>query len=192
MSDPCHGNTAAVAAAAGADVIKTRCATTMLDEARQTWAVHRALGSCLGGLHLEQTGEEGVVECVEHMAGSGTRGLSLSSGGYRTLCDPRLSREQAMGFVERFAEFVVGEEEDEEEEVVLLPAVGAPVAAVVGGGVEGKKEMVEKIAVVVVENYDDDDDDGGFVADHPEELAAFAYQPPPPPLQPLPLLPLVV
>ncbi|KAL8659369.1 MAG: hypothetical protein Q9202_007157 [Teloschistes flavicans] len=188
MSDPCHGNTAAVAATAGADVIKTRCATTMLDEARQTWAVHRALGSCLGGLHLEQTGEEGVVECVEHMAGSGTRGLSLSSGGYRTLCDPRLSREQAMGFVERFAEFVVGEDEDEEE-VVLLPVVGADV---VGGGVEEKKEMVEKIAVVVVEDYDGDDD-GGFVADHPEELAAFAYQPPPPPpLQPLPLLPLVV
>lgn len=99
MCDPCHGNTVT----AKAEKIKTRCAVTMLDEAQQTYAVHRGLGSRLNGLHIEQTGES-VVECVEHVA-IGTGLLSLGVN-YRTLCDPRLSKEQALVLVERFVDFV--------------------------------------------------------------------------------------
>ena len=105
MCDPCHGNTATV----GREKIKTRYAMTMLDEAQQTYAVHRSLGSRLGGLHLEQTGES-VVECVEHIA-FGTSNLSLGVN-YRTLCDPRLSREQALLFVERFTEYMLAFESE--------------------------------------------------------------------------------
>lgn len=97
MCDPCHGNTVTVK-----DKIKTRCAVTMLDEVQQTYAIHRRLGSHLGGLHIEQTGES-VVECVEHVA-VGTGNLSLGVN-YRTLCDPRLSQEQAVMLVEKFTEF---------------------------------------------------------------------------------------
>ena len=52
---------------------------------------------------MEQKGES-VVECVEHVA-VGTGELSLGVN-YRTLCDPRLSQEQAMLFVERFTDYV--------------------------------------------------------------------------------------
>ncbi|KAL8687987.1 MAG: hypothetical protein Q9218_005991 [Villophora microphyllina] len=165
MSDPCHGNTAI----AGAEKIKTRCATTMLDEALQTWDVHRAHGSYLGGLHLEQTGE-GVIECVEHIA-VGTGDLSLGVN-YRTLCDPRLSREQALLFVERFAEYVheAGLGERAHGEIVEEKIVEKTVELL-----NEKQAAIESVVVL----------DDEFVADHPEELAAFAYQPA------LPLLPLV-
>ena len=99
ICDPCHGNTVTTKEHS----IKTRCAVTMLDEAQQTYAVHRSLGSRLDGLHIEQTGES-VSECVEHVA-VGTGSLSLGVN-YRTLCDPRLSQEQAVLFVERFTDFV--------------------------------------------------------------------------------------
>ena len=64
--------------------------------------MHRRSESRLGGLHIEQTGES-VTECVEHIA-SGTGQLSLDVN-YRSLCDPRLSREQAILLVVRFADY---------------------------------------------------------------------------------------
>ena len=99
ICDPCHGNTIT----AKEEKIKTRCAVTMLDEVQQTYAIHRSNGSRLDGLHIEQTGES-VIECVEHVA-VGTGDLSLGVN-YRTLCDPRLSQEQAVLLVKRFTEFV--------------------------------------------------------------------------------------
>ncbi len=115
ISDPCHGNTIT------AKEIKTRCAVTMLEELQQTYAVHRSMGSRLGGLHMEQTGES-VVECVEHIA-EGTGELSLGVN-YRTLCDPRLSQEQAMLFVERFTDYVRSFEAKERMHGIGLETVG--------------------------------------------------------------------
>ncbi|KAL9593694.1 MAG: hypothetical protein Q9219_007427 [cf. Caloplaca sp. 3 TL-2023] len=151
MSDPCHGNTAT----AGKDKVKTRCATTMLDEAQQTYAVHRSLGSRLGGLHLEQTGE-GVAECVEHIS-LGTGDLSLGVN-YRTLCDPRLSREQALLFVERFAEYVQALELEKN----------------VHDATEARDEHRDKESI----GQGLPTGTSPFVDDHMEELAAFAWQPP--------------
>ncbi|KAI4176404.1 MAG: hypothetical protein LQ343_001144 [Gyalolechia ehrenbergii] len=153
ISDPCHRNTAT----AGKEKMKTRCAMTMLDEAQQTYTVHRSLGSRLGGLHLEQTGES-VVECVEHIA-MGTGDLSLGVN-YRTLCDPRLSREQALLFVERFTDYVRGSQVEETMHKVIEQE-----------DTEHLSEEARNRRLSVSAEFP-------FVEDHPEELAAFAYQPP--------------
>lgn len=151
MCDPCHGNTFTTADGK----IKTRCAMTMLEEAQQTYVVHRRSGSRLGGLHIEQTGES-VTECVEHIA-SGTGQLSLGVN-YRTLCDPRLSREQAILLVARFADYAKTFDLERNTHRILEQRVER----------RSEKEIVDEMTVV----------DMPFVEDHPQELAAFAYQPP--------------
>ncbi|KAJ5660838.1 class II DAHP synthetase family protein [Penicillium longicatenatum] len=97
MSDPCHGNTIS------ANGIKTRCVATMLEEVQRIIDVLCLHGLALGGLHLEQTGED-IHECV---AGTTEEGLQLTAGDkYRTLCDPRLSGEQARRLVHDVAELL--------------------------------------------------------------------------------------
>ena len=60
-----HGNTRYTA-----DGIKTRHFDDILSELEQAFAIHRACGSRLGGVHFELTGED-VTECL-----GGARGLS--------------------------------------------------------------------------------------------------------------------
>ncbi|KAL4863813.1 phospho-2-dehydro-3-deoxyheptonate aldolase [Aspergillus spectabilis] len=98
MSDPCHGNTWTTA-----DGHKTRQTADMLHELKETYAVHCELGSHLGGLHLEQTGDS-VTECLDdrHVTKAGDLGQA-----YTSLCDPRLSVDQALDFVREFSEFVI-------------------------------------------------------------------------------------
>ncbi|KAI9785435.1 MAG: hypothetical protein M1816_000404 [Peltula sp. TS41687] len=57
MCDPCHGNT--ITTSRG---VKTRILETILADITQTWIIHQRCNSHLGGLHLEQTGED-VTEC---------------------------------------------------------------------------------------------------------------------------------
>lgn len=97
MSDPCHGNTWTTA-----DGHKTRRVSHMLDELKETYAVHRELGSHLGGIHLEQTGDA-VTECLDEVHVTDAGGLA---DGYTSLCDPRLSVDQALDVVVEFASFV--------------------------------------------------------------------------------------
>ncbi|MCA9191208.1 MAG: 3-deoxy-7-phosphoheptulonate synthase class II [Planctomycetales bacterium] len=87
MCDPMHGNT--VTASSG---IKTRRFDDILSELRSAFAIHRELGSRLGGVHLELTGED-VTECL-----GGSNGLTEDDlhTAYNTNCDPRLNYEQAM------------------------------------------------------------------------------------------------
>ena len=82
-----HGNT--VAAESGK---KTRRFDDVLAELKTTFAVHRAEGSRLGGVHLELTGED-VTECVGGSAGLTEQDLETA---YNTNCDPRLNYGQAM------------------------------------------------------------------------------------------------
>jgi 3-deoxy-7-phosphoheptulonate synthase len=65
--DPMHGNTRHTA-----DGVKTRHFDDILRELEQAFSIHRAWGSCLGGVHFELTGED-VTECL---------------GGARNLSDP--------------------------------------------------------------------------------------------------------
>jgi 3-deoxy-7-phosphoheptulonate synthase len=85
--DPMHGNTRCTA-----DGIKTRHFDDILSELRQAFAVHRACGSFLGGVHFELTGEN-VTECLGGAHNLVDSDLKLA---YRSEVDPRLNYEQSL------------------------------------------------------------------------------------------------
>ncbi len=84
--DPMHGNTEVRAG------YKTRDFNRILNELEQAFDLHAAMGSRLGGVHFELTGED-VTECV-----GGARGLTETdlARSYKTQVDPRLNYEQAL------------------------------------------------------------------------------------------------
>ncbi|HEY0512252.1 MAG TPA: 3-deoxy-7-phosphoheptulonate synthase class II [Thermoanaerobaculia bacterium] len=87
VCDPMHGNTEAVA-----NGFKTRRFDHILSELQQAFDLHEEMGSYLGGVHFELTGED-VTECM-----GGARGLTEEDlqRAYRTQVDPRLNYEQAL------------------------------------------------------------------------------------------------
>jgi 3-deoxy-7-phosphoheptulonate synthase len=87
VCDPMHGNTEATASGR-----KTRNFDNILAELEQSFEIHAAVGSRLGGVHFELTGED-VTECV-----GGARGLAAGdlARDYRSQVDPRLNYEQAL------------------------------------------------------------------------------------------------
>jgi 3-deoxy-7-phosphoheptulonate synthase len=87
VCDPMHGNTESTA-----EGYKTRRFDNILAELTSAFRIHRDMGSFLGGVHLELTGEN-VTECI-----GGARGLKESdlARAYKSQVDPRLNYEQAM------------------------------------------------------------------------------------------------
>jgi 3-deoxy-7-phosphoheptulonate synthase len=94
VCDPMHGNTETTAGG-----IKTRRFDNIVAELGTAFRVHRAMGSYLGGVHLELTGEN-VTECT-----GGARGLTDAdlARAYKSTVDPRLNYEQAMEIAMRIA-----------------------------------------------------------------------------------------
>ncbi len=94
MCDPMHGNTESTSTG-----VKTRRFDNVLAELESAFTVHRAMGSRLGGVHLELTGEN-VTECT-----GGARNLSDAdlARAYRSSVDPRLNFEQALEVAMRIA-----------------------------------------------------------------------------------------
>ena len=94
VCDPMHGNTESTA-----DGTKTRRFDNIVSELEAAFQVHRELGSYLGGVHLELTGEN-VTECT-----GGARGLTDGdlARAYKSTVDPRLNYEQAMEVAMRIA-----------------------------------------------------------------------------------------
>ena len=87
ICDPMHGNTESTA-----DGTKTRRFDNIIAELEAAHDVHQSMGSYLGGVHLELTGEN-VTECT-----GGARGLTDGdlTRAYKSTVDPRLNYEQAM------------------------------------------------------------------------------------------------
>jgi 3-deoxy-7-phosphoheptulonate synthase len=87
VCDPMHGNTESTA-----DGTKTRRFENIVAELEAAFRVHQKMGSYLGGVHLELTGEN-VTECT-----GGARGLTDGdlARAYKSTVDPRLNYEQAM------------------------------------------------------------------------------------------------
>ncbi len=85
--DPMHGNTEHTS-----DGRKTRRFENIASELEQAFRIHQELGSRLGGVHFELTGEN-VTECI-----GGARGLTEGdlARAYRSQVDPRLNYEQAL------------------------------------------------------------------------------------------------
>ena len=95
MSDPMHGNTHSTASG-----LKTRDFDDILREIERSFAVHRELGTVLGGIHFELTGED-VTECV----GGGITEADLSRN-YASVCDPRLNYRQALEMAFRVGRWI--------------------------------------------------------------------------------------
>jgi 3-deoxy-7-phosphoheptulonate synthase len=85
--DPMHGNTETTASGH-----KTRPFGRIVTELRDCFAVHRAEGSRLGGIHLEMTGKD-VTECT---GGAQEIDEAALPDRYHTHCDPRLNGSQAL------------------------------------------------------------------------------------------------
>jgi 3-deoxy-7-phosphoheptulonate synthase len=85
--DPMHGNTEKTA-----DGIKTRRFDNILGEVEQSFDIHREMGSYLGGIHFELSGDN-VTECI-----GGARGLDEADlrRAYESRVDPRLNYEQSL------------------------------------------------------------------------------------------------
>jgi 3-deoxy-7-phosphoheptulonate synthase len=85
--DPMHGNT--ITTESG---VKTRSFDDILSELNQAFDIHQRLGSILGGVHFELTGEN-VTECIGGVRGLDEEGLKRA---YHSDVDPRLNYEQAL------------------------------------------------------------------------------------------------
>ena len=95
VCDPMHGNTQTVKSGAGAEdgpARKTRKFEHILAELQQAFEIHRKMGTYLGGVHFELTGDN-VTECT-----GGARGTNESdlARAYKSQVDPRLNYEQAL------------------------------------------------------------------------------------------------
>jgi 3-deoxy-7-phosphoheptulonate synthase len=94
ICDPMHGNTESTA-----DGTKTRRFDNVVAELGASFRIHESMGTHLGGVHLELTGEN-VTECT-----GGARGLTDAdlARAYKSPVDPRLNYEQAMEIAMRIA-----------------------------------------------------------------------------------------
>ncbi|ANO51313.1 class II 3-deoxy-7-phosphoheptulonate synthase [Woeseia oceani] len=94
VCDPMHGNTESTA-----DGTKTRRFDNIVGELESAFRIHEEMGSYLGGVHLELTGEN-VTECT-----GGARGLNDAdlARAYKSTVDPRLNYEQALEVAMRIA-----------------------------------------------------------------------------------------
>ena len=87
ICDPMHGNTETLS-----NGFKTRRFENILAELESAFTLHEELGSHLGGVHFELTGDD-VTECT-----GGARGLTETDleRAYKSQVDPRLNYEQAL------------------------------------------------------------------------------------------------
>jgi len=94
VCDPMHGNTETTQSG-----LKTRRFDNIVTELELAFRIHRRLGSHLGGVHFELTGED-VTECTGGARGLGDGDLARA---YRSQVDPRLNCEQALELAMRIA-----------------------------------------------------------------------------------------
>jgi len=94
ICDPMHGNTETSSSG-----LKTRRFENIVTELEASFRIHREMGSWLGGVHFELTGED-VTECT-----GGARGLTDNdlARAYKSQVDPRLNYEQALELAMRIA-----------------------------------------------------------------------------------------
>jgi len=95
--DPMHGNTISLQCG-----LKTRSFDDIRQELHYAFDIHEQMGSILGGVHFELTGDN-VTECL-----GGARNLSEAdlTKAYLSDVDPRLNYEQALEMAFRIARYM--------------------------------------------------------------------------------------
>lgn len=100
-SDPMHGNGTLTPSG-----LKTRPFELILQELQEVAEIHRRLGSRLGAVHFELTGEP-VTECTGGVENLSEEDLQRA---YRSGCDPRLNRSQSLEMAFLLAKILRGTE----------------------------------------------------------------------------------
>ena len=98
--DPMHGNTETISSG-----LKTRRFEQIVSELEKSFRVLTECGACLGGVHIELTGEN-VTECVGGASGVTEADLTRA---YRSQVDPRLNYEQALEMAMRLARLMAAQ-----------------------------------------------------------------------------------
>ncbi len=111
--DPMHANTISTT-----NGYKTRPFDRILKEAETFFDVHRAEGTCAGGIHVEMTGSP-VTECT----GGAAANISEAQlkDRYATLCDPRLNAAQSLELA-----FLIAERLKHERDSMTVPSQPIP------------------------------------------------------------------
>ena len=119
--DPMHGNTTK----APTHGLKTRNFDDIVSELRQTIEIHDAMGTRLGGVHFELTGEN-VTECT-----GGPQGLKESDlpMRYTTYCDPRLNYAQSMELAFLMARHLATNRVSSSMDLSAVPLAAKPIGS---------------------------------------------------------------
>ncbi|KTD00561.1 3-deoxy-7-phosphoheptulonate synthase [Fluoribacter gormanii] len=91
--DPMHGNTETLSSG-----IKIRKLSNIVDEIKNSFFIHRKMGSQLNAIHLEAT-HQNVTECMDYKS-SRCESISDLKKNYKSLLDPRLNYAQTMHVIQ--------------------------------------------------------------------------------------------
>lgn len=97
LCDPMHGNTTLHTSGQ-----KTRNLRDVLDEIEQSLAIHMQMGTIMGGVHLEITGEH-VTECISDATDQSNK---ESLDNFQSTCDPRLNVVQSVDLAFKLAKMM--------------------------------------------------------------------------------------
>lgn len=115
--DPMHGNVFLTSSGR-----KTRDFDVIVEELDETLRIHARMGTYLGAIHLEMTGED-VTECV---GGSlGLKDLDLQRR-YETYCDPRLNAAQGLEISQILGDKLAGRETFAPNVIPMKPSFSVP------------------------------------------------------------------
>lgn len=91
--DPMHGNTETLSSG-----LKIRKLSNIVDEIKNSFLIHRKMGSQLNAIHLEAT-HQNVTECMDYKL-SCCESISDIKKNYKSLLDPRLNYAQTMHVIQ--------------------------------------------------------------------------------------------
>ena len=96
--DPMHGNTETLSSGR-----KVRKFSTIVEEIKSSFLIHRAMGSQLNAIHLEAT-HQNITECVDYKSSIGSSVTDFKKN-YKSLVDPRLNYAQTMHVIQCIAKY---------------------------------------------------------------------------------------
>lgn len=83
---------------------KIRKLSTIVEEIKSSFLIHRTMGSQLNAIHLEAT-HQNVTECIDYKYSISSNPITDFKTNYRSLADPRLNYAQTMHVIQCAAKY---------------------------------------------------------------------------------------
>jgi 3-deoxy-7-phosphoheptulonate synthase len=96
--DPMHGNTETLSSGR-----RVRKLSSIVEEIKSSFLIHRTMGSQLNAIHLEAT-HQNVTECVDYQSCFSSSGIDFKKD-FKSLVDPRLNYVQTMHVIQCLAKY---------------------------------------------------------------------------------------